>query len=132
MQLKECNKCNHRKPATTEYFGKHKNNKDGLTYACRACKAVRDRDYNQTPESRYRYRKYDAARKGRTFSITQEEFVKIVTDPRGCAYCGTTKVDRSLDRVNNAQGYERDNVVACCSPCNASKGDKSLREWRGE
>ena len=130
MGLKECNKCYEMKAATTEHFGKHTGNKDGLTYACRVCKATRDKSYNETPESRYRYRKYDANRKGRTFTITQEEFVKIVTAPSGCNYCGTTKVTRSLDRVDNSRGYEKDNVVACCISCNTSKGDKTLTEWR--
>lgn len=129
---KRCNMCYETKTANTLEFGKHTGNKDGLTYACRPCKSMRDKGYNKTPDSRYRYRKYDADRKGRIFTITKEEFIKIVTNPNGCEYCGATHIALSLDRVDNTRGYDRDNVVACCSPCNSSKGDKSLTEWRNK
>ncbi|OPX46417.1 HNH endonuclease [Ruminiclostridium hungatei] len=36
-ELKRCNKCNQLKPATSEYFSKNKNYKDGLQYRCKQC-----------------------------------------------------------------------------------------------
>ena len=113
---KECSNCNKLKPKTR--FGKHKGNKDGLTYSCK------------TIAGRWRYRKYDAGRKGREFSITQEQFEALTTNPVGCYLCGTTASQLSLDRVNNLRGYTIDNVAACCWPCNASKGASTLEEWK--
>ena len=35
---KECNKCGVSKPATTEYFHRHRRQKDGLDGTCKDCK----------------------------------------------------------------------------------------------
>ena len=128
MTHKECSKCNELKQR--DEFGKHKGNKDGLTYYCRSCINERNLKFNKTIAGRWRYRKYDAGRKRREFKITQEQFETLVTNPAGCYLCGTTALRLSLDRVDNLRGYTIDNVAACCSPCNASKGDSTLEEWK--
>jgi hypothetical protein len=128
MRDKNCSKCSELKPVSE--FGKHKGNKDGLTYYCKGCVNSRNLKFNKTIAGRWRYRKYDAGRKGREFSITQEQFEAIATTPEGCYLCGTTASQLSLDRVNNLRGYTIDNVAACCWPCNASKGASTLEEWK--
>ena len=124
---KECSNCNELKPRNE--FGKHKGNKDGLTYYCRACINNRNLKFNKTVAGQWRYRKYDASRKGREFKITQEQYEMIVKDSTGCYLCGNNKVQLGLDRVDNSRGYTIDNIAPCCSPCNTSKGALTLQEW---
>lgn len=61
-----------------------------------------------------------ASTRGRAFLLTRERFEQIVEQP--CTYCRTTSRTRGVDRVDNARGYELDNVVAACSGCNYLKG----------
>lgn len=82
--------------------------------------AYADRHGNAAVSS-YRLR---AANKGLFFSIDDAVARSIMEEP--CRYCLTVKRSRGLDRVDNAQGYDVGNVVACCSPCNYLKGDLSL------
>lgn len=44
---KTCSKCGNVYPATTEYFCRHKSNKDGLNYWCKACVAEYTHQYKQ-------------------------------------------------------------------------------------
>ena len=125
---KECSKCNELKFLTE--FGKHKGNKDGLTYYCKECISNRNLKFNKSIAGQWRYRKYDAARKEREFQITQDQYQEIVTNPKGCYLCGDTAVQLGVDRIDNSKGYTVDNIAPCCSPCNTSKGTKTLQEWK--
>ena len=125
---KICTKCGVLNPVTK--FGKHKGNPDGLTYYCKPCINARNLKFNKTTAGRWRYRKYDAARKGREFRITQEQYRKVIEAPGGCYLCGDTTVQLGLDRIDNSRGYTQDNIAPCCPPCNVSKGDKTLEEWK--
>jgi hypothetical protein len=53
------------------------------------------------------------------FSLTCQEFHDTISRP--CHYCGVSKRDRGLDRVDNTKGYVQGNVVACCTTCNRMK-----------
>jgi len=46
-----------------------------------------------------------------------------------CAYCGSTIETIGLDRVDNDLGYEPNNVVGCCSYCNAFKSNGTVEEF---
>jgi 5-methylcytosine-specific restriction endonuclease McrA len=54
-----------------------------------------------------------------------------------CEYCGVEGEDNAkwcVDHVvplSRGGSNEPDNLVACCFPCNASKSDKLVHEWRG-
>jgi len=85
--------------------------------------------------------KTGAARRGYCWELTKEEF-RAMTEA-SCYYCGTkpSQVNRPLrcnggytyngvDRVDNSQGYTKDNTVACCGRCNLAKGQMSVDEFR--
>ncbi|CAB4196824.1 hypothetical protein UFOVP1290_344 [uncultured Caudovirales phage] len=51
-----------------------------------------------------------------------------------CYYCGfVVKFPESrngLDRIDNAKGYNINNVVPCCYPCNIAKHEMSIDEFK--
>jgi len=58
-------------------------------------------------------------------TLTMDEYEKIHGTP--CHYCFETFTQvkgYGLDRLDNTKGYHKDNVVSCCGPCNAIRGDK--------
>lgn len=51
-----------------------------------------------------------------------------------CHYCGDRHDNMCADHVvplSRGGSNERDNLVCCCIPCNSSKADRLLSEWRG-
>jgi hypothetical protein len=87
--------------------------------------AVRWKENN--PES-YRFNKYrqSAKKRGYSFSLTLEQFSGLIHGR--CYYCGDSEVDSrgiGVDRVDNKVGYNFDNCVSCCRPCNVFK--KTMR-----
>lgn len=55
-------------------------------------------------------------------------------DGHVCRYCGSAEPPIECDHVVPvARGgtSDPDNLCACCKPCNASKGAKTLEEWKG-
>ncbi|MFN7302497.1 MAG: hypothetical protein ACK5U7_13575 [Bacteroidota bacterium] len=90
-------------------------------------------------QSKY-YNQYvhDANNRGIEFSLSKKQFTKITSLP--CNYCGqepSREVNfknqkllvNGLDRVDNKAGYHNDNVVACCTQCNMSKGKLNKSEF---
>ncbi len=71
-----------------------------------------------------------AAARGYTLTLTREQIDALVVQQ--CYYCGQAAASdtiHSLDRVDNARGYEPDNVVTCCGMCNMMKCDWSLDDF---
>lgn len=78
-----------------------------------------------------------ADRKGINNSISYDDFITIISDPF-CHYCKASLTwdvssDKSrskylLDRKNNNEGYDLENVVPCCTRCNYMKGNKFTHE----
>jgi hypothetical protein len=63
------------------------------------------------------------------FALTKTRFNELILLP--CFYC-TYKKDsevNGIDRLNNNQGYQEDNVVPCCEPCNIMKGSQHPQEF---
>ena len=83
-RLKCCIECSEDKPATTEYFGRVKANRDGLCNACKVCKAAYMRAWNQANKERKADRgwKYYAGRKeyvaawGRAYRAANKERIR--------------------------------------------------------
>lgn len=83
----------------------------------------------KTPEGHYSYLKIISKRRNKKFSLIREEFV-VWWKKQGsrCCYClrefsydkkeGTSP---SVDRLNNNEGYEIENIVLCCELCNRVK-----------
>jgi len=47
----------------------------------------------------------------------------------GCAYCGETRLRMTLDRVNNAVGHTKANVVPACVRCNSIRMSMPFQAW---
>jgi len=78
---------------------------------------------NKKPTDFSEYR-HAAHRRGLDFHVTLEQFDNMVRAP--CYYCGRNDYVMGLDRVDNDNGYNEHNCVACCSMCNSLKGDRDL------
>jgi len=77
------------------------------------------------PET-YSYLRYKHGAKQRNleFNLTKEEFLQFYGKP--CFYCGDAFDNNGLDRVDNTQGYQKDNIVPCCYRCNWMKSDLTV------
>lgn len=68
-------------------------------------------------------------------TLTETEWEKAVEHWNGyCAYCGIKSDNLTLDHFipsNNklCPGTVAKNIIPACFPCNASKGDRSVRHW---
>lgn len=76
----------------------------------------------------------------RVWSLTRKQVRELTK--QSCRYCGAEPAQihrlsgingyytyNGLDRVDNEQGYEIDNVVPCCGICNKLKGTMSIQEF---
>lgn len=55
-------------------------------------------------------------------------------DEYRCTYCGDTEAPLCADHVvplSRGGSNEPNNLVCACMPCNSSKSDRLLSEWRG-
>jgi hypothetical protein len=91
----------------------------------------------------YRHYKIAAKRRNHTFSLSKEEFSKLILS--NCHYCGIIpsndkQIDKArnfvsmfsyngIDRINNSKGYELGNVVPCCKTCNLGKHTQTYEEF---
>jgi hypothetical protein len=76
-------------------------------------------------KSRYRRGRYEAARRGKDFTISFEEYVVLIMQP--CYYSGESlhgEVGIGLDRLDNEKGYTLDNVVPCKGWCNVMRNTR--------
>ena len=87
----------------------------------------RNKQYGPTPRGRYSVYKSSAARKGNTFDLSFNEFVRYWQIP--CSYCGAKIETIGLDRVDNNKGYVKGNILTCCTFCNKAKRNATPHEW---
>ena len=85
--------------------------------------------------------KRQARQRGYSFNLDKAEFRDLVS--ADCHYCGAPPaqvvqarygrnggvVYNGVDRVDNTQGYEADNVVSCCGTCNRAKSVMSVADF---
>lgn len=86
---------------------------------------ARYRKYAKTTKGRYAIYRNGAKRRGITFSITLDDFSRIVASP--CYYCG--EGGYGVDRIDSAVGYFPENIVPCCSECNWMKQSSSREDF---
>ena len=51
-----------------------------------------------------------------------------------CTYCEDTEAAMCVDHIvplSRGGSNDPDNLTACCIPCNSSKSDRLLSEWKG-
>lgn len=83
-----------------------------------------------------------ARERGYAWRLTDERAFDLFSG--SCWYCGSGPSNVSshpdgngtfpyngIDRVDNARGYEDDNVVSCCKHCNIAKRDRAVDEFLG-
>lgn len=89
----------------------------------------------------YRQTLRNAASRGLTCTLTRDDVEKLVA--MDCHYCGAPPANRrssgplaapkckvnGIDRVDNARGYEPDNVAPCCPTCNGAKCTMTVTEF---
>lgn len=87
--------------------------------------------------NKYKTRAYEASR---TFLLSKEDFRNVTS--QSCYYCGVKPsqylnpssnyggyIYNGIDRIDNARGYEPDNIVPCCGTCNCMKRDMAVDEF---
>jgi hypothetical protein len=73
-------------------------------------------------KSDYEFALYQAERRNKEFTLTEEEYLSLVSQV--CHYCEKPILNKGmrLDRKDSLVGYIIENVVPCCYPCNMKKG----------
>lgn len=76
------------------------------------------------------------------FTLTKEEFFNMIYS--NCYYCNSTPLNfvtknikgevkgyhvNGIDRLNNDEGYTKENCVPCCKICNYAKNDMTYNEF---
>lgn len=96
------------------------------------------RDGRSGWEKQFQRYRSSARRRGLHWALTKAEVEHLCS--QDCYYCGA-KPSRAvrgaagealvngIDRVDNSQGYERDNVVPCCTACNRGKNQMTEAQW---
>ena len=74
---------------------------------------------------RFSVLKFAAKLRGIKVSITRDAYAMLITQP--CYWCGGTRprTGGGIDRKDNAQGYNFENCVPCCTQCNNAKNNYS-------
>ena len=103
---------------------------------CRECEQAKQNAWvkNQRATGAYvvkgilRNSRYVDRKKGRANDLDAEFIAELIRD--GCSYCGEREeVRMTLDRVDNAQGHLKANVVAACRRCNLTRGTMPHAAW---
>ena len=70
-----------------------------------------------------------AQKRNINFALTKTKFNELIL--LSCFYCDYKKDGEvnGIDRLNNNIGYQDDNVVPCCEPCNIMKGSQHPQEF---
>ena len=70
-----------------------------------------------------------AQKRNINFALTKTRFKELILLP--CFYCNHKKDGEvnGIDRLNNNEGYQEDNVVPCCELCNIMKGSQHPQEF---
>ena len=146
MMYRTCFRCKKDLPANPENFHREKSRPLGLSYECKLChrerKIGRDRrkerwsslTEEQKKLRRARMKRWGQSQRGRaTFlrkayqrvdscDLSSEEILEYIERP--CVYCGTTKENRGLDRIDNSLPHIKGNVQTACTDCNIMRGDR--------
>lgn len=81
----------------------------------------------QSYEGKYQTLKLRHGKRWDVPVMTLEEFKEVAS--MSCTYCGLD-ANKGIDRVDNAQGYTKENSVSCCKTCNYMKNKLSLEDFK--
>lgn len=118
------NKKTHDRRTNTGYYEANREKR-------REIRRISGKKRRQAPETVHLFIMQDAKRgdriKGRENDL-DAEFVKNAISS-GCFYCGEIEGRMSLDRIDNAIGHTKNNVVGCCLRCNLVRGSMPYAAW---
>lgn len=140
---KTCFKCKQSKPL--DLFFKHRQTADGFHSWCKSCCKdgnIKSRSKaNSTIEGRARIfltnARKSAAKRGNEFDLTVDDVVDFWRKQMGyCAYSGrlmTLEAGKlntvSIERINSAIGYTKDNTILICQAINRMKSDFGYHDF---
>jgi hypothetical protein len=83
------------------------------------------------PTTRSRWVLEDSKKRDKRHGFISDLDLSFVQDllALGCQYCGETKLKMTLDRVDNALGHTKANVVPACIRCNYMRRDMPWEAW---
>ena len=85
------------------------------------------KEKRNTPSGKFIEYKADAKRRALTFEIDLKFATELFL--LECYYCSfKSNIINGIDRINNAEGYIKENCVSCCEHCNRIKLDYSVEE----
>lgn len=143
-----CFTCKNEFPLTAEFFHKEMSRASGFAYRCKPCqsavsarkpkrptrwadmtseqkaarKITQKRYWASVPLSKKRVLSYQAIDKKRgLFCDLDVAWYEANIQGRPCYYCGDAESPIGCDRVDNAKGHSRDNVVPACAVCNVAR-----------
>lgn len=109
------------------------------TRVCRQCYNRRTQESRKKRRSvkfssawfdvRYYSTKYKAKRRQISFELTKKEFIEIRgKESEPCPYCEKQMEKPSIDRLDNAKGYTKNNCVLACMRCNYLKSILTIEQ----
>lgn len=150
VQSKVCRPCGTRKPLS-ELVPVNRNGKTYYRGLCLRCRAEMHKKYRLTDRARAgNARRAARLREKRASGETPERW--IVEDSKksdrkagrqhdldvefvrqeiakGCRYCGEDRLRMTMDRIDNARGHTKDNVVPACVRCNDTRKNMPYEAW---
>ncbi len=64
---------------------------------------------------------------GRSHDLTKSDIKQLISVE--CSYCGETELRMTVDRIDNAVGHVRGNVVSACIRCNYARRSMPHLAW---
>lgn len=91
-------------------------------YRCTPCFRAWTASRATRPQRRYSTLLYQAKLRGIPVRLGFTTYKRLVTSP--CGYCGgpLAPFGSGLDRIDNARGYVKSNVIPACGPCHGLRG----------
>lgn len=112
-------------------FSKNKRSPDNLNHACKKCVSHINKQKQQSLMGKYQKYRSSAKYRNIKFAIAIFDFASIIIQP--CHYCGRKDgIYNGIDRVDNSNGYVKENCVACCSNCNYAKLNLTVEEFKSD
>ena len=118
MKTKICKTCKIEKIETD--FKKEGKTSAGNVYYRAHCKSC-NKIARQTPKGKYDVYRDCAARKNLEFKLTLQDFEDNWN--KWCYYCGDIILTIGFDRTDSNKKYIMENLVLCCTTCNAMKSN---------
>lgn len=128
MGKKQCARCGVTQTIDNFYKRKWPNGRVTQPSPCYSCKKEELKKYRRIEGSyanrrrRFSRKKRIAKKRGLDYNLTQKEFERIRKE-KYCFYCGEETDVKTIDRVDNRNGYSAENCVMACHRCNTIKRD---------